>query len=80
MPFLVAGTRRVAVLQARLAERLADAAGVRVLSCPWEAGSLTEAFWWHPSREADPAHRWLREAIAEAGRRVSAEARGATAS
>lgn len=73
VPFLVAGTRRVAVLQARLAARLAPAAGVRILPCPWDAVTLQEAFWWHPTRDADPAHRWLREAVAEAGRRVRAD-------
>lgn len=82
VPFLVLGTRRIAVLQARLAQKLAFAAGLRVLPCPWDVVTLTEAFWWHPSLDADPAHRWLRDAVAEAGSRVRAEgcALGATGS
>lgn len=77
VPFLVAGTRRIAVLPRLVALRLADAAGVRVLTCPWPVVPLLEAFWWHPSHRSDPAHAWLRETLVEAAARVSADARGA---
>jgi len=70
VPFLVAGTRRIALLQRGLATRLDEAAGVRVLPCPWEVVPLVEAFWWHPSHRSDPAHAWLRGLVKEAGRRV----------
>lgn len=73
VPFLVAGTNRVALLQGRLAERLAGAAGVRTLPCPWEVVPLMEAFWWHPTLQADPAHRWLRDVIQRAGEAVTRE-------
>ena len=72
MPFLVARTRRVALIQEQLARRLAEPAGVRVLPCPFEAVPLTEAFWWHPMYRNDPAHRWLRGVLAAAGRSLSA--------
>jgi DNA-binding transcriptional LysR family regulator len=70
VPFLVAGTPRVALLQRQLATRLADAAGVRLLACPWDVVPLVEAFWWHPSHRPDPAHAWLRETLLEAGTMV----------
>ncbi len=70
VPFLVAGTPRVALLQRQLATRLADAAGVRLLACPWDVVPLVEAFWWHPSHRPDPAHAWLRETLLEAGSMV----------
>ena len=73
VPFLVAGTNRVALLQGQLADRLAHAAGVRTIPCPWEVLPLKEAFWWHPTLRADPAHRWLRGMLARAGRAVSSE-------
>lgn len=73
VPFLVAGTNRVALLQGRLAGRLADAAGVRALPCPWEVVPLKEAFWWHPTLRADPAHRWLRGVLQRAGEAVTKE-------
>jgi len=71
LPFLVAGTRRIAVLQTRLAERLAGVAGVRVLPCPWDAVPLKEAFWWHPSHRRDPAHQWLRDFLGQVGRELA---------
>ena len=70
MPFLVAGTPRVALLQRHLAHRLADAAGVRILACPWDVVPLVEAFWWHPMHRADPAHAWLRRMLTRAAARL----------
>jgi DNA-binding transcriptional LysR family regulator len=74
IPFLVAGTRRVAVLQRRLAERLASSTAIRTLACPWDVVPLKEAMWWHPSLRPDPGHRWLRSLMREVGSTVSASA------
>jgi len=71
VPFLIAGTRRIAVLQTRLANRLAATAGVRLLPCPWDAMPLKEAFWWHPSHRRDPAHQWLRGFLQDVGEELS---------
>jgi DNA-binding transcriptional LysR family regulator len=71
VPFLVSGTPRIAVLQEKLAHRLADTSGVRVLPCPWEVVPLKEAFWWHPILRHDPAHAWLRRVLQQAGRAVA---------
>lgn len=70
VPFLVAGSDRVAVLQSRLAHRFADAAGIRILACPWDTPPVRESMFWHPQNRADPAHGWLRDVLGEAGRRV----------
>jgi DNA-binding transcriptional LysR family regulator len=70
VPFLVAGTSRVAVLQRMLALRLAETAGIRVLPCPWDVVPLKEAFWWHPVLRQDPGHRWLRQVLRDVGRAV----------
>jgi DNA-binding transcriptional LysR family regulator len=67
MPFLVAGSNRVALLQEQLARRIAGVADIRVLPCPFEVVPLAEAFWWHPMYRADPAHLWLRGVLTEAG-------------
>ncbi|MEJ3746518.1 LysR family transcriptional regulator [Actinomycetes bacterium KLBMP 9797] len=74
MPFLVAGTNRVALIQERLARRAAGPAGVRVMPCPFEVLPLVEAFWWHPMFRNDPAHAWLRRVLSEAGRVLAQEA------
>ncbi|MEV6875299.1 LysR family transcriptional regulator [Amycolatopsis sp. NPDC051128] len=60
VPGLVAGTGRVALLQRRLAERIPADTNVRALPCPFEAGPLVEAVWWHPMYEHDPEHQYLR--------------------
>ena len=73
LPFLVAGTNRVALMQAMLAERVARSAGVRILPCPWDVVPLAEGFWWHPMQTADPAHLWLRTMLRRAGGDLSSQ-------
>ncbi|MFF8606839.1 LysR family transcriptional regulator [Streptomyces sp. NPDC015346] len=71
LPRLVAGTRRIALVQARLAGLLAPSAAVRVMEPPYEAVPLREALWWHPVHTHDAAHIWLRETAARVGRRLA---------
>ncbi|MDG5806207.1 LysR family transcriptional regulator [Streptomyces ossamyceticus] len=61
LPFLVAGTRRIALVQGRLAERLRGVAPVRIMEPPYQAVPLRQALWWHPVHTHDAAHIWLRE-------------------
>ncbi|XVQ06569.1 LysR substrate-binding domain-containing protein [Spirillospora sp. CA-255316] len=65
LPALVAGTRRGALMQHRLARQIRRLAPVRVLPCPFEAVPVEEALWWHPVHTQDAAHIWLRELAAE---------------
>ncbi|MFE1319993.1 LysR family transcriptional regulator [Kitasatospora phosalacinea] len=67
LPAMVAGTRRVALIQERLALRIGPDSGVRTLPCPFDPVPLTEALWWHPVHTRDAAHRWLRETAARVG-------------
>ncbi|MCX4767783.1 LysR family transcriptional regulator [Streptomyces sp. NBC_01275] len=76
LPFLVAGTRRIALVQQRLAERLSGVAAVRVMEAPYEAVPLQEALWWHPVHTQDAAHMWLRETAARVGAGLAASAYG----
>ncbi|GGM94814.1 LysR family transcriptional regulator [Lentzea pudingi] len=66
IPFLVAGTDRVALMQRRLAVRIAEQSGLRVLECPFDAVPLAEALWWHPMYTHDPEHAWMREVLVAA--------------
>jgi DNA-binding transcriptional LysR family regulator len=66
LPYLIAGTDRIALVQARLAPRLVAMGDVRALPCPFDAVPLRQALWWHPINERDPAHRWLRDLLVEA--------------
>ena len=71
LPFLVAGTRRVALIQESLASRLRGVAAVRVMEAPYDAVPLQEAMWWHPVHTHDAAHVWLRETAARVGATVA---------
>ncbi len=66
LPFLVAGTQRVAVLQARLADKLRPSTGVRSIPLGVDLPELVEAMWWHPSKTSDPGQRWLQLLLVDA--------------
>jgi DNA-binding transcriptional LysR family regulator len=66
VPTLVAGSDRIAVLQRRLVDLLPLNSGIRALPCPFEAGPLVEAAWWHPVYDNDPEHQYLRDVVARA--------------
>ena len=70
VPYFVAGTDRVALMQERLATRLAAQADLKVLECPGDAEPIVEALWWHRQYEDDTAHAWLRRLIVETARRL----------
>jgi DNA-binding transcriptional LysR family regulator len=66
LPHVVAGTDRIALVQSRLADRMTRAGDVRALPLPFDALPITEAMWWHPMYDRDPAHVWLRALLVEA--------------
>jgi DNA-binding transcriptional LysR family regulator len=65
LPFIVRGTDLVAVMPERLAALVAPLAGTTVVPAPFGEVLLKEAIWWHPSRDHDPAHRWLRTLLTQ---------------
>lgn len=67
LPHMVAGTRRIALVQQRLADMLSGVLPVRVMSPPYEAVPLRQALWWHPVHTYDASHIWLRETAARIG-------------
>jgi DNA-binding transcriptional LysR family regulator len=67
IPMLVAKTERVALVQESFARRVvASMDTVRMVESPFMLEPIREAFWWHPDREDEPAHVWLRARIAAA--------------
>jgi DNA-binding transcriptional LysR family regulator len=72
IPFLLAGTRRVAVMPERLARMLDRAAGIRIL--PWkQMPPIRRVVQWHPRHDNDPFSRWVRShLVAIAARAKSA--------
>jgi DNA-binding transcriptional LysR family regulator len=59
MPDLVRGTNRIALLQRRLADRMAAAGGFVVLEPPLQLPPLEQCVQWHSYRSRDPALTWL---------------------
>lgn len=57
---LVVGTDRLATVQTRLAQRMAQALPLRCLPLPMEAPKLTEVLQWQQHRQDDPALAWVR--------------------
>jgi len=69
VPPLVASTDLVAALSRRVAEPFARMLPLRVFEPPLKLRTSRIGMVWHDSLHDDPAHRWLRDVIAE----VSAE-------
>lgn len=67
MPFFIAGTQRLGLIQSHLAGFALQNPDIRVLDCPFEATPITEALWWHPIHQRDPEHAWMRALFAEVG-------------
>jgi DNA-binding transcriptional LysR family regulator len=70
LPFLVAASNGVALIQERLARQLIPAVPIRILPCPFDVPPLIEALWWHPMYDRDAGHRWLRQLFTEAAKLV----------
>jgi DNA-binding transcriptional LysR family regulator len=65
LPALVADTDLIALVPRRIAQIFGSADRIQIAVLPFEA-ELTEVMHWHPSRDDDPAHRWLRSAVRRA--------------
>jgi LysR family transcriptional regulator, nod-box dependent transcriptional activator len=60
LPDLVRSTRRIALVQERLARRMARLGGLAVLPPPLTLPALEQRVQWHTIRGKDPALEWLR--------------------
>jgi DNA-binding transcriptional LysR family regulator len=65
IPTLVASTDLVGIFPASMGPLLEQRLGLHVLPIPLELPPLPIYMIWHETRRHDPAHRWLREVVAE---------------
>jgi DNA-binding transcriptional LysR family regulator len=70
VPYFIAGTDRVALMQERLAGKLAESLDLRVMECPGASEAIVEALWWCEELDDDPAHMWLRQMLVQASGRL----------
>jgi len=80
MPYFIAGTGRLGLLQSSLAPIAAGVDGIRVVEPPFEATPILNALWWDPVHETDPEHRWMRSLFARAASVLQSERRLLSAS
>lgn len=63
VPFLVAGTDTIALLQGKLARTFAGFLPLKVLPCPIDIPPLVEHLQWHAFSEGDDCLTWVRHEI-----------------
>jgi DNA-binding transcriptional LysR family regulator len=66
VPYLVASTDRVALMQERLATACSRYLPLRILDSPRPLEPLDIRLWWHVRHHDDPGHRWFRELVVHA--------------
>lgn len=71
LPRFIAGTDRLGLVQRRVADVIRGIDGITLVEPPFKATPLTNALWWHPSLDDDPAHIWMRALFARAARMLS---------
>ncbi|UNK45698.1 LysR family transcriptional regulator [Arthrobacter sulfonylureivorans] len=67
IPALLEGSNKVALMPRLLAEKVVHITEtLRIVPPPIPLSPISEAFWWHPDKEHEPAHRWLRQQMSRA--------------
>jgi DNA-binding transcriptional LysR family regulator len=66
VPFVLPGTRMVAIMPERMARLVTRSAPLAVLEPPFGLVELVEAAYWQPNRAEDPAMRWLLRTLEKA--------------
>jgi LysR family transcriptional regulator, transcriptional activator for leuABCD operon len=65
IPTLVASTDLVGIFAASMGPLMEQRLGLQVLPIPLDLPSVPIYMIWHETRRHDPAHRWLREVVAQ---------------
>jgi DNA-binding transcriptional LysR family regulator len=66
-PFLVSGTTLATITLGRLADQLAEPAGLGIVELPLRIRTIHQRSLWNSSHNGDLAHTWLRQTIAHFG-------------
>jgi DNA-binding transcriptional LysR family regulator len=70
LPQFVTGTRRLATVHRRVAERYAGELELRMLPLPFKVPPLVEHLQWHRFADDDPAARWFRGVLTAFASRI----------
>lgn len=74
LPFMVEGTEMFGFVPERVADAFASSLGLVVAKTPLQPRTLVEAAHWHPSKNDDPALRWLISILRKTAERIEFEA------
>lgn len=66
-PWLLPGTRRIALMHERLAKLMAPVLGLRMVAPPFKVPIMREMMQFHVTRDADDGLRWLRSRLGSFG-------------
>jgi DNA-binding transcriptional LysR family regulator len=69
-PFIVATTDLLLSLPRRIAEACIKLSPLKLVKVPFGLPAYDFVMAWHPLRDKDPAHQWLREQILEVSREI----------
>lgn len=75
IPELIAVTDYCTTLPTLICRRIAEDRRLKVLAPPVDLGTFPVQMAWHVRYRNDPAHRWLRDVIADVAREISRNAR-----
>lgn len=70
-PFLLTGTRFVALIHEKLGRRVSGQAHLRLLEPPVKMDPLTETMYWNGRHTHDPGHQWLRARLSQAAAQLA---------
>lgn len=73
-PLMLPGTRLMALLHERLGRYFAKHVSIRLVDPPFSLRPMSEAMYWSPRTDTDPAHRWLRERLRSAASALDSQA------
>jgi DNA-binding transcriptional LysR family regulator len=74
VPFVLTKSPLVALVPKRLARMMQTQAELKIIEPPFDLPTIRQSAIWHPRRNLDPAHRWLRDRLRTAA--VSAQTEG----
>jgi LysR family transcriptional regulator, nod-box dependent transcriptional activator len=77
LPRLIVRTNRIATIQTRLANVIAQHYPVRILPCPVATPTFNETVQWHRYQERDLALSWFRNLMKEVAQSLDGKERGA---
>ena len=63
---MLPGTRLMALVYELLGKHFVGQVGIRLIEPPFDFRPSSQAMFWSPRADGDPAHKWLRDRVRQA--------------